>query len=51
MPLNYRTRGAAGTQLDVVSGTAIVGRLWKAVVSLWPKRMPDGLGPECLVQH
>jgi hypothetical protein len=33
MPLTFRDRGTSGTQLDIVSGNAVVGRLWKAVLS------------------
>jgi hypothetical protein len=34
MPLTYRDRGTSGTQLDIVSGAAVVGNLWKAVTSV-----------------
>lgn len=34
MPLTYRDRGTSGTQLDIVSGIAVVGRLWKAMLSV-----------------
>jgi hypothetical protein len=33
MPLTFRDRGTSGTQLDIVSGNAVVGRVWKAVLS------------------
>ncbi len=33
MPLTYRDRGTSGTRLDIVSGSATVGKLWKAVLS------------------
>ena len=29
MPLTYSDRGTSGTQLDIMSGTAVVGKLWK----------------------
>ena len=35
--LTYVDRGTSGTQLDIISGTAVVGKLWKAVLS----RMAD----------
>ena len=34
MPLTYRDRGTSGTQLDVISGQAVVGFLWKATLSV-----------------
>ena len=34
MPLTYRDRGSSGTQLTIISGTAVVGSLWKAVLSV-----------------
>ena len=34
MPLTYRDRGTSGTQLDIISGTAVLGSLWKAVFSV-----------------
>jgi hypothetical protein len=33
MPLKYVDRGSSGTQLDIVSNTKTIGRLWKAVMS------------------
>lgn len=33
MPLTYRDRGDSGTQFEIISGTALVGNLWKAVLS------------------
>ena len=33
MPLKYVDRGSSGTQLDIVSNTKTLGRLWKAVMS------------------
>ena len=33
MPLTYRDRGTSGTQLDIISGKAVVGFLWKAALS------------------
>jgi hypothetical protein len=32
--LTYRDRGTSGTQLDVISGQAVVGFLWKSVASV-----------------
>ena len=37
MTLTYRDKGSSGTQLEVLSGTVVVARLWKAVLS----RMAD----------
>jgi hypothetical protein len=34
MPLTYRDRGTRGTQLDIMSGKAKLGFLWKAVMSV-----------------
>ena len=34
MPLTYRDRGSSGTQLEIRCGAAVVGRLWKAVLSV-----------------
>jgi hypothetical protein len=34
MTLIYRDRRTSGTQLDVISGQAVVGFLWKAVLSV-----------------
>ena len=34
MPLTYRDRGSSGTQLDFMSGTAVVCSLWKTVLSV-----------------
>ncbi len=34
MPLTYRDRGSSGTQVNIVSGTAVLGSLWKAVLSV-----------------
>lgn len=33
MPLSYRDRGTSGTQLDVISGKAVVCFLWNAMFS------------------
>jgi hypothetical protein len=33
MKLEYRDRGTSGTQLDVMSGSIVVCRLWKAMQS------------------
>ena len=33
MPLTYRDSGTSGTQLDIVSHKAVIGFLWKAVLS------------------
>ena len=34
MALTYHDRGTSGTQLDIVSGSAVIGSLWKAVLSV-----------------
>ena len=34
MPLTYRDRGTSNTQLDIISGNAVVGFLWKGVMSV-----------------
>jgi hypothetical protein len=34
MPLTYLDRGSSGTQANIVSGTVVVGSLWKAVLSV-----------------
>jgi hypothetical protein len=34
MPLVYRDRGTSGTQLDVMSGSLVVGTVYKAVTSV-----------------
>jgi hypothetical protein len=55
MPLTYRDRGTSGTQLDIVGGSATVGKLWKAVLSsssggsvqwCWTWHAGPGTGPE-----
>jgi hypothetical protein len=38
MPLTFRDRGTSGTQLDICSHKAIVGFLWKAVLSVSASR-------------
>jgi hypothetical protein len=34
MPLTYRDRGSSNTQIDIVSGGAVLGNLWKAQLSV-----------------
>ena len=41
MPLNYRDRGASGTQIDIVAGDLVIGTLWKAAPSTPSTRAPQ----------
>lgn len=55
MPLTYRDRGTSGTQLDIISGSVVVGRVWKAVLRVtagqqarwcWTCQAGPGSGPQ-----
>jgi len=34
MTLTYRDKGTSGTQLDIISGNAVIGFVWKGVLSV-----------------